>query len=405
MEISLWHHAHRVHGPGVLGAFFVLVAVAALALQAGRETAGQPFLKLGAIMAVAMLSYTASVVQLGIHVALLVALLALARDPRTRARWRLAAGGFALGAAIALALYYGPYAVQAVRSSQAILERQTYDPPASFFFLRNQMRDTVRILLNGYPLYVGLSILGLIELRRKRIGSGFQARLLCAAALALGTVLVLKDPALLPRVFVYAKEDLFYAPVAAVLAAVPLAGAWRSVRGRIPAALALGAFTLLQVRDQALGANTLRDQPVDAGVRRDGAAAPANDAPAGRQPAPVTRAEISLLDSAFEGESRTLKARVRLLNRGETAWYPSEDDAGWVTIALRTDPRRAPDFCEALPRHRLTAPVPPGGEVVRELEFFLPRHCPQEIWHLDLVNEGYYWFSDRGTTPAEVRLR
>jgi hypothetical protein len=36
------------------------------------------------------------------------------------------------------------------------------------------------------------------------------------------------------------------------------------------------------------------------------------------------------------------------------------------------------------------------------LDFFLPEGYEPRLWTLDLVNEGLFWFSQRGTEPARV---
>ena len=106
------------------------------------------------------------------------------------------------------------------------------------------MRDTVRILSNGYPLYVALSLVGLFTLGRYNT-LGFHRRVLFAAVLTYVTMLILKDPIFLPRVFLHAKEDLFYSPIACLLAALPLASLWasRTLRGVALAMLLLLFFS------------------------------------------------------------------------------------------------------------------------------------------------------------------
>ncbi len=103
------------------------------------------------------------------------------------------------------------------------------------------MRDTVRILSNGYPLYVVLSIVGLFSLGQWK-AMGFDRRILIAAVLTYVIMLILKDPIFLPKVFLHAKEDLFCSPVACLLAALPLASLWasRALRG-----VAVGMLLLL----------------------------------------------------------------------------------------------------------------------------------------------------------------
>ena len=105
-----------------------------------------------------------------------------------------------MGLLASFVFYYAPYALEAIRKSSLLLDRATYDPPATFFFLRNQMRDTVRILYNGYPLFVALSIGGWVLLCRPEV-AGFYRRFLVAWGLTYGLMLILKDPALFPMIF------------------------------------------------------------------------------------------------------------------------------------------------------------------------------------------------------------
>jgi hypothetical protein len=93
-----------------------------------------------------------------------------------------------------------------------------------------------------------------------------------------------------------------------------------------------------------------------------------------------------------------------LINAGETEWRHRQSKAGWVTLALRTDPLGAPGAKEALPRHNLPHSLLPGETLSLELDFYLPEDFERFRWRLDLVNEGLFWFSERGTLPVEVRF-
>ena len=229
-EISLWHHVHRVHGPGILGEFFVLCFIFFLVAYRDSLQTTKGVLWFAGLSAVTLISYPAPVVQLLILLAWLTLLVEVVGEERTLLKGLL--GGFSLGAGVAVAIYYAPYAIDALAKADILLDRGDYDPRATFFFLRNQMRDTVRILSNGYPLYVALSLVGLFTLGRYNT-LGFHRRVLFAAVLTYVTMLILKDPIFLPRVFLHAKEDLFYSPIACLLAALPLASLWasRTLRG------------------------------------------------------------------------------------------------------------------------------------------------------------------------------
>ena len=258
-EISAWHHAHRVHGPGTMGALVVLVWIVYLAAYHDSLYERTHLWIFAVLSAAAALSYTASLVQLCIFAAMLLLLLWVGK-PRTLAKRVFL--GFGMGLLASFVVYYAPYALEAIRKSSLLLDRAAYDPPATFFFLRNQMRDTVRILLNGYPLFVALSIGGWVLLCRAEV-AGFHRRLLVAWGLTYVLMLIFKDPAFFPTIFLYAKEDLFYASLACLLGGLFLTYLWaRPLWGRV---VVVGVFlvaALLALRDQRLNSNTLHDQQV-----------------------------------------------------------------------------------------------------------------------------------------------
>jgi 2-polyprenyl-3-methyl-5-hydroxy-6-metoxy-1,4-benzoquinol methylase len=117
-----------------------------------------------------------------------------------------------------------------------------------------------------------------------------------------------------------------------------------------------------------------------------------------------TLAEITILDTRFENSS--VRLRVRLHNRGETAWLHKAPRSGRVTIALRSGAPGSPGFREAQ-RHDLPATVPGGRSIELDLRFQLPDDADdarEAAWELDLVDEEMFWFSERGTRPAAVSI-
>jgi hypothetical protein len=266
LEISIWHHAHRVHAPGSLGELAVLFWLYFLAAREKDLSTRRGVLWFAAFTAVTALSYPASLVQVAIFSAFMALLLWRAEGAGSRPLQGFVAA-LLIGFAGAFLLYYAPYAIAALRKSDLLLDRDVYDPPATFWFLRNQMRDTVRILRNGYPLYVGLSLAGFAILPRSG-ASSYHRKILVACGLTYATMLALKDPALFPMIFLHAKEDLFYAPVACLLSGLVLARLWAHARStRALAILLVSVAALLQLRDQALNRDTLRDQ-AHASLRR-----------------------------------------------------------------------------------------------------------------------------------------
>jgi SAM-dependent methyltransferase len=107
-----------------------------------------------------------------------------------------------------------------------------------------------------------------------------------------------------------------------------------------------------------------------------------------------TLAEITILDSRFDPEG--LHLRVRLENRGETAWLHRAPKPGRVTIALRSGDLESN-------RHPLPRTVPAGDSIELDLLFRIPEDAGDAPWELDLVNEEVFWFSERGTRTAQVK--
>ena len=266
LEISVWHHANRGHGPGVFGALFVLVFLGFLVSTKGAFSSRCAVVAFTFLTSMVALCYAASLIQVVLFVPILAALLVLARSNISEGFARQLLVGFAVGIAIAIALFYAPYAVEAVTaeaSSEVLLSRATeYDPPATFYFLRNLMRDSVRILANGHALFVLLSFLGLAFLRTSN-ANPFHKCVLWAGVLTYVAMLVLKDPAFVPRVFLHVKEDLFYAPLACMLVALPATRLWTSdKRRRWLVVAAFAGLGYLSVRDKAWNVDTLHPQPL-----------------------------------------------------------------------------------------------------------------------------------------------
>ena len=259
LEISAWHHAHRVHGPGTMGALLVLVWMVYLTAYHDSLYERAHLWIFAVLSATAALSYAASLVQLCIFAAVLLLLLWTGGGRKLAKRVVL---GFGMGLLASFVLYYAPYALEAIRKSSLLLDRAAYDPPATFFFLRNQMRDTVQILSNGYPLFVALSIGGWVLLCRTGV-MGFHRRFLVAWGLTYVLMLVFKDPAFFPMIFLHAKEDLFYASLACLLGGLFLTYLWaRQPWGRVIVVGVFLAAALLALRDQRLNSNTPHDQQV-----------------------------------------------------------------------------------------------------------------------------------------------
>ncbi len=128
LEISLWHHVHRVHGPGILGEFFVLCFMFFLVAYRDSLQTRKGVVWFAGLSAVTLISYPAPVVQLSILVAWLTLLVGVASEERSVFKGLL--GGFSLGAGVAVAIYYAPYAIDAFAKADIIPDRGDYESQA-----------------------------------------------------------------------------------------------------------------------------------------------------------------------------------------------------------------------------------------------------------------------------------
>ncbi len=250
VEISTWHHAARVHIPGHFGAFCFLVTASYLVYRKDRfERWGTVFL-FSLLCAAATLSYTATLFHLVFFVAWLAFLTgvenrSLATDSRTR---RIVAGA-AAGTLVSVAVFYRRFIVSALAAKEAILSGESYRAPARVWFLRNQMRDTVRILRFGYPLWIVLALPAYLKLRVWTRGS-FARRVILAWTATYLFLLVLKDPVFFPQLFLHVKEDLLIAPLLCILGGMTLQRlATLGRKGKWAALAILLVLAACQVRD------------------------------------------------------------------------------------------------------------------------------------------------------------
>jgi hypothetical protein len=132
---------------------------------------------------------------------------------------------------------------------------------------------------------------------------------------------------------------------------------------------------------------------------------PSFEGPTTLEPDSETKARIVILDQSFDEPNRRATLLLRLVNTGATVWLHRPRNAGWVSIALRSEPLGGPDSREAQPRHRLPRNVPPGDELELRLDYYLPEGYERCSWRIDLVNEGLFWFSQRGSSAAPCEFR
>jgi SAM-dependent methyltransferase len=130
-----------------------------------------------------------------------------------------------------------------------------------------------------------------------------------------------------------------------------------------------------------------------------------DSAPDTADPRAQSGARIEVLQARVDSPAKKAYVKVRLVNTGKTLWLRERrPPLGFVTVSLYQGKPGGPGFREAHPRHPLPQAVAPGQTLTLETTYSLPEDYQRAPWYLDLVNEHYYWFSSRGTVPAEVEL-
>ncbi len=258
LEISTWHHASRAHTPGLVGEVFLLLALAYLVHR--YEDIGRPLgmVAFAAAGLMATLAYTATLFHFVGFMFFFFLTDLVARQSLlptgTSFRATVAAATGTLGS---LLLFYGHFIRPALASKEAILSREVYRAPGRFFFLRNQMRDTVRILRFGYPAYVLLALPAWFKLKSWSSGE-LARRVVWAWTATYLSLLLLKDPVFFPQLFLHVKEDLFFAPLLCILGGMTLqhvSGLGR--KGKALTAVILAVLFTLYMQDYLFNANTV----------------------------------------------------------------------------------------------------------------------------------------------------
>ncbi len=116
-----------------------------------------------------------------------------------------------------------------------------------------------------------------------------------------------------------------------------------------------------------------------------------------------TYASIQVLTVELTEENTWLQVDLELKNTGKSVWLHQGARHGWVSIAVRTEPLGARDYCE-LERSSLPREVYPGEALRIRLELAVPKDFLQRDWHVDLVNEEMFWFSERGSKAVPLKV-
>ncbi len=256
LEIAIWHHASRAHMPALLGEVFFVAAVLYLAARQadfGRNLG--VFFRFALLSLLATLSYSATLPHFVVFIGWLVVLEVMSSRFRIGARARGWLGAAVSGTLGSVALFYRHFL--GASKASAAFHPEGYQAPASFFFLRNQPRDTVRILEMGHPVFLALAVPAYFRLR-SWVATDFSRRVIWAWTAAYVTFLLAKDPLLLPGLFLQIKEDLFFAPLACALGGMTLGHLIRaSRRGRLATFALVALLAVLRMNDYLYNADTI----------------------------------------------------------------------------------------------------------------------------------------------------
>lgn len=256
LDLAVWHHVGRAHAPASFGAALACAALLALAARSDRLTAPRPVAWAGLALGLAVLGYSALVVQVGFLGAVLLALLAIdAKGLEPRARLGVASA-LAIGGVVAIALYYGHYVPGLLHGTPSVeAEPSIFTGRTVLGLFRNEGRQSYRIWLLGFaaPLVAGL-VAAPFALKRAR---AFARPVLTAWLAAWALVMLLKDPLFFPKMLRWAKEDQFVSPLLGMFVAAAVT-AIRPLRLRQAAtAIVLAVALFLAARDFYFHTNTL----------------------------------------------------------------------------------------------------------------------------------------------------
>lgn len=128
-----------------------------------------------------------------------------------------------------------------------------------------------------------------------------------------------------------------------------------------------------------------------------------SDHPTTANASPKAHAQITLLKSEFNADTHRISVTIKLINDGEVTWLRENYSRGTVHVALYKGKVTGENFIEADERIILPKTILPKEEITMSCVF--PISTPESgEWLIDLVNEGFYFFSLEGTKPASFVL-
>jgi hypothetical protein len=255
LDLAVWHHLGRSHAPAVFGGALGTAALLYLAKNADRLDARRAVLTAAAVLGVAALGYSSSVVLFGLFGMALLSLLAVDAWGSSRASRRGLASALVLGGVLAGVLFYFHYVPGLLGGARAVEAEPDLFPGRTFFIFHNESRQSLRLWVLGFwiPVVAGLAAAPLALLR----AAPFARPVLAAWLLAWAAIMVLKEPGLFPKLLRWAKEDQFLSPLLCLFIAAAATALPRARLRFAVAALVLAVAVWLQLRDFAHHANSL----------------------------------------------------------------------------------------------------------------------------------------------------
>ena len=214
LDLPVWHHLGRAHVPASFGNALGTAALLYLALEAGRLEERRRIAAGAAIVAVAVLGYSSSIVIFGLFgAALLVLFVTDARALSVPAKKGTVAA-LLLGAVLAGLVFYFHYVPGLLHGTGQLQQEPDLFKARTFLIFHNESRQSMRVWAAGFLITLVAGLLAApFALRR----AWPPARPIFAAWLMTwALVMVFKEPVFFPRPMRWAKEDQFIGPLLAV---------------------------------------------------------------------------------------------------------------------------------------------------------------------------------------------
>jgi hypothetical protein len=255
LDLSIWHHLGRSHSPAVFGGALGTAALMYLLGRAPDVVSRRAVIGAGGLLGLAVLGYSSLVVLIGFFgVVLLGLLLANVGGLPAAARKGLALS-LVVGGLIAGGLFYFHYVPGMLHGAAGVEAEPDAFPGRTFFIFHNESKHSMRLWMLGLwiPMLAGLVAAPIALWRAPRWARPILLSWLASWAL----VVILKEPALFPKLLRWAKEDQFLTPLLCVFVGAAV-GAIPGRRWRLAlAAAVIAGAAWLEWRDFGYHANSL----------------------------------------------------------------------------------------------------------------------------------------------------